>query len=83
MVGMVDGKTVVPDAPREEGEAVLKMPDGSEIKLPVLLDSAGAQFVDIRKLQSSYVSCQNLDLVFSFRRYAYGLGLRGAAASVP
>lgn len=51
MVGMVDGKTVIPDAPREDGEAVLKMPDGQEIKLPVLLDSAGAQFVDIRKLQ--------------------------------
>jgi hypothetical protein len=51
MVGMVDGKTVIPDAPREDGEAVLRMPDGSEIKLPVLLDSAGAQFVDIRKLQ--------------------------------
>lgn len=51
MVGMLDGLTVVPDAPREEGEAILKMPDGQEIKLPVLLDSAGAQFVDIRKLQ--------------------------------
>ncbi|KAK2077381.1 hypothetical protein QBZ16_004226 [Prototheca wickerhamii] len=57
MVGMLDGKTVVPDAPREEGEAVLKMPDGQEIKLPVLLDSAGAQFVDIRKLQPSTGIC--------------------------
>ncbi len=53
MVGMVDGKTVVPDAPKEEGQATLKMPDGSEIVLPVLLDSAGTQFIDIRKLQST------------------------------
>lgn len=45
------GVTVVPSEPRQEGTAILKMPDGSEIELPVLLDSNGAKFVDIRKLQ--------------------------------
>jgi hypothetical protein len=48
------GITAVPvPAKKEEGVAQLKMPDGSIIELPVLLDSNGAKFVDIRKLQPS------------------------------
>ena len=43
------GITVVPEEARQEGTAVLKMPDGSSIDLPVLVDSA--KFVDVRKLQ--------------------------------
>ena len=45
------GITVVPEEARQEGTAVLKMPDGSSIDLPVLVDSNGAKFVDVRKLQ--------------------------------
>jgi hypothetical protein len=37
-----------PDAPPV---ATLRMPDGSEVQLPVLTDAAGALFVDVRKLQ--------------------------------
>ena len=33
--------------------AVLTMPDGQKIEFPVLLDSNGDKFLDIRKLQPS------------------------------
>lgn len=46
-----DGVTPIPDSPRESGTALLKMPDGQEITLPVLLGSSGDKFVDIRRLQ--------------------------------
>jgi hypothetical protein len=49
---LMQGETVTAGAPRqEEGNAVLTMPDGTRIEFPVLLDSAGAKFIDIRKLQ--------------------------------
>jgi hypothetical protein len=47
------GIAAVPGVPEVEGVAQLKMPDGSIIELPVLLDSNGAKFVDVRKLQPS------------------------------
>ena len=37
--------------PEGSGEAILKMPDGREIHLPALIDAAGNEFVDVRKLQ--------------------------------
>ena len=45
------GITAVPKGPKGDGSAVLKMPDGTTIDLPVLLDSNGDKFIDIRKLQ--------------------------------
>ncbi len=49
------GITAVPkEAQQAEGSASLHMPDGKVITLPVLLDSNGAKFVDIRKLQPRY-----------------------------
>lgn len=47
---LMDGKTAVPDKATECKSALLKMPDGSEIELPVLLGAAGDKFIDIRKL---------------------------------
>jgi citrate synthase len=41
----------------QEGVCELKMPDGTVIELPVLLDSNGAKFVDIRKLQPTTGIC--------------------------
>jgi hypothetical protein len=46
------GKT---SAPRQAGIATLHMPDGTTVELPVLLDSNGDKFVDIRKLQPRWV----------------------------
>jgi len=54
MPGLLDLKRGIiadPGVAKEGGVAQLKMPDGSIIELPVLLDSNGANFVDIRKLQ--------------------------------
>lgn len=51
VMDVTSGVTMVPPEPRHEGTATLKMPDGTEVELPVLLDSNGARFVDIRKLQ--------------------------------
>ena len=48
MPGMPTG---FPCAAVEEGAAVLRMPDGLEIELPVVTDAAGAKYVDIRRLQ--------------------------------
>lgn len=53
LLDLKQGITAVPGVAKEEGVAQLKMPDGSTIELPVLLDSNGAKFVDIRKLQPS------------------------------
>jgi hypothetical protein len=53
VLDLKQGITAVPGPAKEEGVAQLKMPDGSIIELPVLLDSNGAKFVDIRKLQPS------------------------------
>lgn len=51
-VNVEAGITAVPkEAQQAEGSASLRMPDGQVIELPVLLDSNGAKFVDIRKLQ--------------------------------
>lgn len=36
---------------------MLTMPDGQKIEFPVLLDSNGDKFLDIRKLQPSCVGC--------------------------
>jgi hypothetical protein len=46
------GKT---SAPGQAGIATLTMPDGTTVELPVLLDSNGDKFVDIRKLQPRWV----------------------------
>jgi hypothetical protein len=37
--------------------AVLRMPDGTEILLPVLTDAAGARFLDVRRLQPTTGIC--------------------------
>jgi hypothetical protein len=37
--------------------AVLRMPDGAEILLPVLTDAAGARFLDVRRLQPTTGIC--------------------------
>ncbi|KAL4521631.1 hypothetical protein Ndes2437B_g07799 [Nannochloris sp. 'desiccata'] len=57
LLDLKQGITAVPGVAKEEGVAQLKMPDGSTIELPVLLDSNGAKFVDIRKLQPSTGIC--------------------------
>lgn len=44
------GITPVPAEPGHDGMATLKMPDGAEIELPVLLDANGGKFIDVRKL---------------------------------
>ena len=49
------GITAVPGEAQKDGVAHLNMPDGSVIELPVLIDSNGAKFVDIRKLQPRYI----------------------------
>lgn len=48
---LMEGDTVQPASPRQEGMAVLTMPDGKTVEFPVLLDSNGDKFIDIRKLQ--------------------------------
>jgi hypothetical protein len=48
---MMQGETVIPSSPRQAGTAKLTMPDGMTLDLPILLDSNGDKFVDIRKLQ--------------------------------
>jgi citrate synthase len=57
VVNMESGSTVLPSSPRQEGMAVLSMPDGQRVEFPVLLDSSGAKFIDIRKLQPSTGMC--------------------------
>lgn len=42
LLDLKQGITAVPGPAKEEGVAQLKMPDGSIIELPVLLDSNGA-----------------------------------------
>ena len=37
------------DSPQPK--AMLRLPDGGELQLPLLIDAAGATFIDIRKLQ--------------------------------
>lgn len=49
------GITAVPGEPEQSGTAVIKMPDGTEIECPVLLDTNGAKFLDVRKLHPRYV----------------------------
>jgi hypothetical protein len=49
------GITAVPV--EHDGVATLKMPDGSQIELPVLLDANGGKFIDVRKLHPRYVQC--------------------------
>jgi len=44
------GLTVFSDGPQEAGTAVLKMPDGREIEVPVLADNFGGEFLDVRSL---------------------------------
>mmetsp|Transcript_45567 Transcript_45567/g.145029 ORF Transcript_45567/g.145029 Transcript_45567/m.145029 type:complete len:473 (-) Transcript_45567:824-2242(-) len=39
------------------GDAVLKMPDGRVISIPVLKDNAGAEFLDVRSLQPKHGVC--------------------------
>jgi hypothetical protein len=51
------GITAVPGEPEQSGTAVIKMPDGTEIECPVLLDTNGAKFLDVRKLHPRYVFC--------------------------
>ena len=51
VVDIAQGITAIPKEAQQEGTATLKMPDGQEIALPILLDSNGGKFVDIRKLQ--------------------------------
>jgi citrate synthase len=54
----MQGDTALPSSPRqEEGMAVLTMPDGTKVEFPVLLDSSGAKFIDIRKLQPTTGIC--------------------------
>lgn len=51
MVGkLMEGATVVPDHATEGKPAVLKLPDGTEYELPILMGAAGDKFLDIRKL---------------------------------
>lgn len=45
-----DGKDV-------EKEAELRLPDGTTVKLPVLVDAAGQTFVDVRSLQTATGIC--------------------------
>lgn len=33
----------------QEGMAVLSMPDGQKVEFPVLLDAAGAKFIDVSR----------------------------------
>ena len=42
-------------APKQAGTATLTLPDGTTLELPILLDSNGDRFVDIRKLQPRWV----------------------------
>lgn len=52
--GMETGQTAVPEHAKEEAKnAILKLPDGSEVELPILLGAAGDKFIDIRKLLPS------------------------------
>lgn len=46
-----------PDLPLDGGEAVLNMPCGRTVSLPVMIDAYGAQFVDIRRLQPETGIC--------------------------
>lgn len=47
---MMDGQTAVPAHAQESQAAVLTMPDGTSVDLPILLGAAGDKFIDIRKL---------------------------------
>jgi hypothetical protein len=48
---MIGGK-----APSDPQKATLRMPDGTELEFPVLHDADGGVFVDIRKLQPTWVT---------------------------
>ena len=50
MPGLMEGNTAVPEHATEGKPAVLKMPDGTEVELPILMGAAGDKFLDIRKL---------------------------------
>jgi citrate synthase len=41
----------------QEGEATLRLPDGVEITLPLLVDASGSRFIDVRKLQPTTGIC--------------------------
>ena len=46
-----NGVTATPGSPRVDDSVATLIVKGQEITFPVLLDSSGAMFIDIRKLQ--------------------------------
>ena len=55
--GAVAAAAAAAAAPPPPPTAVLTMPDGQEILLPVLTDAAGARFLDVRRLQPATGIC--------------------------